>query len=82
MKFAFCNEMFEARAMSEVCKTGKRLGYDGIEIAPFTLADSAEDVSVQQRKEVRRIVEEDAVGLPPVAAAAPRLLHVLLEGGG
>ena len=47
--------------MAEVCSTVKRLGYDGLEIAPFTLAESADKVSAEQRKEVRRIVEDNGL---------------------
>jgi len=78
MKFALCNEMFEGRAMAEVCSTAKRLGYHGIEIAPFTLAGSADEVSAGQRKEVRRIVEDsglEVVGLHWLFAR-PSGLHI------
>ncbi|MHC4508418.1 MAG: hypothetical protein ACYTAO_05585 [Planctomycetota bacterium] len=50
MKFALCNEMFEGRPMAEVCSVARKLGYHGIEIAPFTLAPSAEEVTAGQRK--------------------------------
>lgn len=66
MKFAFCNEMFESRPMAEVCSVASRLGYHGIEIAPFTLAPSADEISYEQRQEVRQIVEDhglEVVGL-------------------
>jgi len=79
MKFALCNEMFgdqPARAsqrsaasqssMAEVCSVAGRLGYHGIEIAPFTLSASAEDVTPKVRKEVRQIVADhglEVVGL-------------------
>jgi sugar phosphate isomerase/epimerase len=72
MKFALCNEMFEALPMAEICTTAKRLGYDGIEIAPFTLARSAEDVTRKQRKQVRKIIKDS--GLETVG------LHWLLVG--
>jgi len=61
MKFALCNEMFEARPMAEVCSIASRLGYDGIEIAPFTLAASAEDVSAKQRKEIRQVTADNGM---------------------
>lgn len=61
MKFALCNEMFEARPMAEVCSVASRLGYHGIEIAPFTLAQSALDVTSKKRKEVRRIIEDNGL---------------------
>ena len=72
MKFALCNEMFEKWPMAEVCATAKRLGYDGIEIAPFTLAGSAEDVTSRQRKQTRKIIKDS--GLETVG------LHWLLVG--
>ena len=57
MKFALCNEMFEDRPMDQVCAAARRLGYDGIEIAPFTLAAQAVDISSARRKEVRQIID-------------------------
>ena len=78
MKFALCNEMFEDRPMAEVCSTAKRLGYDGIEIAPFTLATSAEDIGAEQRKEVRQVIADN--GLETVGLhwlfAGPAGLHM------
>lgn len=40
MKYALCNEMFGETPHEEVFATVRRLGYTGIEIAPFTLAPS------------------------------------------
>lgn len=57
MKFAFCNELFENRPMAEVCAIGCKLGYHGVEIAPFTLSKNARDISPALRNETRRIVE-------------------------
>jgi len=78
MKFALCNEMFEGRPMTEVCSTAKRLGYDGIEMAPFTLAASAQDIGTEQRKEVRQIIADN--GLETVGLhwlfAGPSGLHM------
>jgi sugar phosphate isomerase/epimerase len=78
MKFALCNEMFEGWPMAEVCSTAKRLGYDGIEIAPFTLAASADQVSAEQRKEVRQAIADN--GLETVGLhwlfAGPAGLHM------
>ena len=41
MKFALCNEMFGELSFEEVFATTRRLGYTGVEIAPFTLASGA-----------------------------------------
>jgi sugar phosphate isomerase/epimerase len=78
MKFALCNEMFEKRPMTEVCSVVRELGYQGLEIAPFTLAPSAEEVTADQRKEVRRIIEDrglETVGLHWLFAG-PAGLHM------
>ena len=52
MKFSVCNELFEGWAIEQVFRTAAELGYDGVEIAPFTLADSVEDISDSRRKEI------------------------------
>ena len=78
MKFALCNEMFENRPMVEVCTIASRLGYHGIEIAPFTLDKSAENISKELRKETRQIIEDN--GLETVGLhwlfAGPEGLHI------
>jgi len=79
MKFALCNEMFESRSMAEVCSVASRLGYHGIEIAPFTLAPSATEVSPQQRREIRQTIEDhglETVGLHWLFAKTPSALHM------
>ncbi|MCX5643377.1 MAG: sugar phosphate isomerase/epimerase [Phycisphaerae bacterium] len=79
MKFALCNEMFEARPMAEVCSVARRLGYHGIEIAPFTLAASATEVSPQQRRETRKVIEDhglQTIGLHWLFAKTPLPLHM------
>lgn len=58
MKFAFCNEMFEGWAWKDVCKVAKDLGYDGIEIAPYTFSDDVRNITPKERHEVA----EEAMG--------------------
>jgi len=78
MKFALCNEMFEGRPMAEVCSVAKRLGYHGLEIAPFTLAESADKVTAEQRGEVRKVVEDSGLGVVGLhwLFAGPSGLHM------
>ena len=38
MKFAICNEMFGDRSFADTFSTIRKLGYTGVEIAPFTFA--------------------------------------------
>lgn len=56
MKFAICNEMFGDRSFADTFSTIRKLGYTGVEIAPFTLAP--QDVPFDARKvPAERIVE-------------------------
>ena len=61
MRFAICNEIFEGWPWEKVCDFVRGLGYEGLEVAPFTLADSAEQVSPQRRSELRRQAEARGV---------------------
>lgn len=38
MKFALCNEVLQPLSFAQQCKLAADLGYDGLEVAPFTLA--------------------------------------------
>lgn len=39
MKLALCNEVLRPMGWAAQCEAAARMGYDGLEIAPFTLAD-------------------------------------------
>lgn len=39
MKLAICNELFEGWDFADVCRCASEMGYQGIEIAPFTLCE-------------------------------------------
>jgi sugar phosphate isomerase/epimerase len=54
MRFAICNELFEGWAFDRVCRYVKSVGYDGLELAPFTLAPRITDLSPSQRAELRQ----------------------------
>ena len=58
IRFGICNELFEGWEFGQVCKTVKGLGYDGLEIAPFTLAPRITQVTPQRRRELRAMVED------------------------
>jgi sugar phosphate isomerase/epimerase len=61
LRFAICNELFEGWGWERVCEYARSLGYEGLEVAPFTLADSAEQVSPQRRAELRRAAESRGI---------------------
>src|SRR5438552_11918806 len=58
MRYAICNETFEGWDHARVCRVVAGLGYQGLELAPFTLAPRITDVSPEQRRSVRRQAEE------------------------
>ena len=53
MKFATCNEYFEGWKIEDVFDYAAEIGYDGVEIAPFTLASSVDEIGSQRRGEIR-----------------------------
>jgi sugar phosphate isomerase/epimerase len=57
IKLGICNELFEGWEFPEVCQTVRQLGYDGLEIAPFTLAPRISDLSPAGRLELKTIAD-------------------------
>src|ERR1700686_5114617 len=54
MRYAICNETFEGWAFPRVCEVCASLGYQGLELAPFTLAPRIADVSATERATLRK----------------------------
>lgn len=63
MRFAFCNEGFGDRPWPVQCKALAEIGYDAVEIAPYTLADDVRAVPAEKRKELRRAAEDAGLGV-------------------
>ena len=61
IRLGICNELFEGWDFADVCRTVKTLGYDGLEIAPFTLRPKITDVTAPRRRELRSIVEDSGL---------------------
>ena len=61
IRLGICNELFEGWEFDKVCRTVKRLGYEGIEIAPFTLAPRITDLTAARRREIRTMVEDSGL---------------------
>lgn len=61
MRIALCNEVLSHLSLEQQCDYAARLGYDGLEIAPFTLSDTPDKISSADAAGIRRTVE--AAGL-------------------
>jgi D-psicose/D-tagatose/L-ribulose 3-epimerase len=57
MHIALCNEVLGDMSLEQQCEYAARLGYDGLEIAPFTLADAPETISTAEAARIRRTVQ-------------------------
>jgi D-psicose/D-tagatose/L-ribulose 3-epimerase len=71
-RLAACNELFEKLDFAASCGLAHRFGWDAIELAPFTLAEDATQLTPARRRELRDIMASE--GLPYVG------LHWLLVG--
>jgi sugar phosphate isomerase/epimerase len=58
IRLGICNELFEDWDFGQVCRTVKGLGYEGLEIPPFTLAPRITDLTADRRRELRAMVED------------------------
>lgn len=61
MRFAICNEHFEGWSFERICRFVSEVGYEGLEVAPFTLAPSITDVTPQQRADLRLQADDAGV---------------------
>jgi D-psicose/D-tagatose/L-ribulose 3-epimerase len=58
MRISLCNEVVFALDFPAQCALAKGLGYDGLEIAPFTLSEEPHRLPPARRTELRRIAED------------------------
>jgi sugar phosphate isomerase/epimerase len=61
MRYAICNETFAGWDHPRVCRFVAGLGYAGLELAPFTLAERITDVSEAKRRELRQQAEDSGL---------------------
>lgn len=63
MKFAICNEIFQNWKIEDAMAYAKKAGYDGIEIAPFTLTKYVTDVSPGDRQKIRETAQRIGIDI-------------------
>jgi len=61
IKISICNELFQGWPIEKVFEYAAPLGYDGVEIAPYTLADSVTEIPPKRRKAIRQAAEESGI---------------------
>jgi len=75
MKFAICNEIFEGWNLDRIFPYAKSVGYDAVEIAPFTIARNVTEISAGERSRIR-----DSAVRAGVAVAGLHWVLVQTEG--
>lgn len=73
-----CNEAFGEQPFAEVSKAIRKIGYTGIEIAPFTLAEKPGEVTARKRRELRDIMAGEGLSFVGLhwLMVSPKGLHV------
>jgi D-psicose/D-tagatose/L-ribulose 3-epimerase len=61
MRIALCNEVLAGMPLERQCEYAARLGYEGLEIAPFTLSDTPESISTADAANIRKLVESSGL---------------------
>jgi sugar phosphate isomerase/epimerase len=63
MRISLCNEVIRELPFERQCEFARLVGYDGLEIAPFTLGDEPHLLSAAQRARVRRTAAEAGIAV-------------------
>jgi D-psicose/D-tagatose/L-ribulose 3-epimerase len=61
VKLALCNEVLQPMPFARQCEYAAQLGYDGLEVAPFTLGEPPEFLDTAARVAVRRAAADAGV---------------------
>lgn len=63
MRFAICQELFEGWDWERQCRFIAETGYQGIEVAPFAIADDVRAVTGEQLQQMRAVAEEHGLSI-------------------
>jgi len=66
MKFSICNEIFEGWALADTFAFAKKVGYDAIEIAPFTQARDVRRIDKERRRAIRQMATDSGMGISAI----------------
>jgi sugar phosphate isomerase/epimerase len=81
LRFSLCNEVLQPMPFGDQCALAARLGYDGLEVAPFTLADNPLDITDGQAGVFRRLAEDSGLAIDGLhwLLVAPAGLSIVSE---
>ncbi|MDQ4134660.1 MAG: sugar phosphate isomerase/epimerase [Pseudomonadota bacterium] len=63
MRLALCNEVVRELSFERQCAFARSVGYDGLEVAPFTLGDEPHLLPAGRRAELRRAAAEAGIAI-------------------
>jgi D-psicose/D-tagatose/L-ribulose 3-epimerase len=63
MKFALCNEVPQPQPFGQQCVAAAAMGYDALEVAPFTLAEDPMAITDAQAAQLRRTAEDAGLAI-------------------
>lgn len=75
VRFGICNEIFQGWKLEETFRYAKEVGYDCVEIAPFTIAKHVTDISATERGRIK-----DAAARAEIAISGIHWVLVQTEG--
>ena len=78
MKLAICNELWRDVAIETIFAKAAEIGFDGVEIAPFTLAESVETITADRRREIVKAASDAGVEIVGLhwLFVSPKGLHL------
>lgn len=63
MKYAICNEMFEGWELEKIFSFISSIGYRGLEFAPFTFAESVNNISADVKADIKKYAKKYNVSI-------------------
>ena len=63
LKFSLCNEVLQPMPFDQQCASAAAMGYDALEVAPFTLSDNPMLISDVQAAQLRRVAQDAGLSI-------------------
>jgi D-psicose/D-tagatose/L-ribulose 3-epimerase len=61
LRFSLCNEVIRDLEFSAQCDFAQKAGYEGLEVAPFTLAENPHLIGTAERQQLRRAASDAGI---------------------